>query len=199
MALRLRVHQNQPSPSRVSQGSGSRSLGWAGASLGGARSMPRHSIRCPTSSSSAGSPPRTWGNSMLGAISFCLCFSCTHSSSSPALDPPRLSVLPLGTCQHGAAQKEGLADTQVPFSKGRRQVQGLPRAHSCEARAKRTQLTPDLHRFAYTEPPVHRCPFSINIGSALPTPGPHIPQVQTVFLICGWESTTQMQVSCVHL
>lgn len=35
-----------------------------------------------------------------------------------------ISSAPQGTCQNGAAQEEGMAGTQVPFSKERKQVQG---------------------------------------------------------------------------
>lgn len=90
-----------------------------------------------------------------------------------------------------------MAGTRVPLSKDRRQVQGLSRAHSWEARAKQTQLTPGQHRFDRTGPPVHRCPFSINIRSALLIPG-LTPSGSSSISHLWLESTTQMQASCVH-
>lgn len=128
-------------------------------------------FRRPTSGSSSSSPPRTWGNSMLGTnqlLPMCLMpplIQLTHP------DPPKLSDLPPGTCPNGAAQEEGMAGPRCHSPRRGDRCRALSRAHSCEARARETQPTLDQHGFACTGPPVHRCCFSINIRSALLIPG----------------------------
>lgn len=68
-------------------------------------------------------------------------FLCINSSSSPSLDPPKLSILPQGTCHNWAALEEGRqrlhGGHQAPLSK--------EKSSFMEALAKQTQLTSEQH------------------------------------------------------